>query len=219
MLDIDSLPIEVFGRQGGSAYQGHVGARIYSPLIASIAETGDILGGLLREGHAGSAENADTWIPHLVRRLNECIGAQVRVRIDAGFTGNDTLEALEDRQIEYLGRLRCHRALQALVAPYLRRPRGRLPEALREWCHDLIYQAGCWPAPRRVVLVVQERPDDLLLHSFFLVINLGKYDWLPERVLALYRKRGKAEAHLGEVKSPSRCISAPRIAGAPRFSR
>ncbi|MBS9405534.1 transposase, partial [Halomonas sp. TRM85114] len=52
-LDIDGLPIEVHGHQGGSVYHGHVGARIYSPLIASLAETGDMVGGLLREGNAG----------------------------------------------------------------------------------------------------------------------------------------------------------------------
>jgi|GEM_PF-1664132 hypothetical protein len=34
--------------------------------------------GLLREGNAGPAENADTWIPHLVRRLNESTGAEVK---------------------------------------------------------------------------------------------------------------------------------------------
>ncbi len=52
-----------------------------------------------------------------------------------------------------------------------------------------------------LVVVVQERPDNLLLHSFFLVTNLGKFDWPPEKVLALYRKRGSAETHMGEVKS------------------
>ena len=200
-LDIDGLPIEVHGHQGGSAFHGLYGARIYSPLVASLAETGDMVGGLLREGNAGPAENADTWIPHLVRRLNESTGAQVRVRIDAGFTDNATLEALEDRGIEYLGRLRSHTGLQKLAAPHLKRPPGRPPEQPREWSHDLEYQAGSWSAPRRVVLVVQERPDDLLLHAFFLVTNLGKFDWPPEKVLALYRKRGSAEAHMGEVKS------------------
>ena len=200
-LDIDGLPIEVHGHQGGSAYHGLYGTRIYSPLIASLAETSDMVGGLLREGNAGPAENADTWIPHLVRRLNESTGAQVRVRIDAGFTDNATLEALEECDIEYLGRLRSHSGLQKLAAPHLKRPPGRPPEQPREWCHDLEYQAGSWSAPRRVVLVVQERPDDLLLHAFFLVTNLGKFDWPPEKVLALYRKRGSAEAHMGEVKS------------------
>ncbi|BBO55989.1 hypothetical protein CLAM6_13000 [Cobetia sp. AM6] len=138
-LDIDGLPIEVHGHQGGSAYHGLYGARIYSPLIASLAETGDMVGGLLREGNTGPAENADTWIPHLVKRLNESTGAKVRVRIDAGFTDNDTLEALEDRDIEYLGRLRSHKGLQKLASPHLKRPRGRPPEQPREWCHDLEY--------------------------------------------------------------------------------
>jgi hypothetical protein len=189
-LDIDGVPIDVHGHQGGSAFHGLYSARIYSPLVASLAETGDMVGGLLREGNARPAENADTWIPHLVRRLNESTCAQVRVRIDAGFTDNATLEALEDRDIKYLGRLRSHIGLQKLAAPHLKRPPGRPPEQPREWCHDLEYQAGSWPTPRRVVLVVlvlvvQERPDDLLVHAFFLVTNLGKFDWPSEKILAL----------------------------------
>ncbi len=59
-LDINGLPIEVHGHQGGSAYHGLYGTRTYSPLVASLAETGDMIGGLLREGNAGPAENADT---------------------------------------------------------------------------------------------------------------------------------------------------------------
>ena len=94
---------------------------------------------LLREGNAGPAEDADIWIPHLVQRLNESTAAQVRVRNDAGFTDNATLEALEERDIEYLGRLRSHTGLQKL---YLKRPRGRSPGQPRKWCHDLAYQAG-----------------------------------------------------------------------------
>lgn len=42
-LDVDGLPIEVFGQQQGSRYNKYVGCRHYSPLIASIAETGDMV--------------------------------------------------------------------------------------------------------------------------------------------------------------------------------
>lgn len=184
--------------RAGRPIMAFTGARTYSLLIASLAETSDMVGSLLREGNAGPAESADAWIPHLVRRLNECTGTQVRVRIDAGFAYNATLEALEDRDIEYLGRLRSQTGLQKLVAPHLERPPGRLPEQPREWCYDLEYQAGSWPAPRRVLLVVQERPDELL-HAF-LVTNLSKFDWPPENVLALYPRRGSAEVSIGEVK-------------------
>ena len=60
--------------------------------LTSLAETGDIISGLLREGNAGPAANADTRVPHLVRRLNQSTWAQVGLRIIAGFTGNNMLE-------------------------------------------------------------------------------------------------------------------------------
>lgn len=52
-----------------------------------------------------------------------------------------------------------------------------------------------------MVLAVQEQTDDLLPHAFLLVTNLSRYHYPPESVLAIYRQRGKAEAHMGELKS------------------
>lgn len=202
-LDIDGLPIEVFGHQGGSAYNGYAGTRIYSPLLASIVETRDMVGGLLQEGNAGPAENADTWIPHLVQRLMEGMNRDVNqfcVRLDAGFTDGETLSAL-DADIAYLGRLKSYKTLKKFATPYIRRPPGRPPESPREWCHDLDYQAGSWESPRRVVLVVQENTDASSPNTFFLVTNLSRYHHPLEKVLAIYRTRGKAEAHMGELKS------------------
>lgn len=200
-LDVDGLPIEVFGQQQGSRYNKYVGCRHYSPLIASIAETGDMVGGLLRQGDAGNAEQADTWIPHLIKRIKDSTGVQAKVRFDAGFTSDPTLKALEKENIKYVGRIKSNAVLQRLAEPYLRRPSGRPPNHLREWCHDLRYQAGSWEDERRVILVVLERPGELFLDSFFLVTNLDEHVWTPRKLLALYRKRGKAEAHMGEVKS------------------
>lgn len=200
-LDIDGLPVEVFGRQGSSAFNGHTGSRIYSPLVASVAETGDMVGALLREGKAAPSAGAAQWIPSLVESLHTHASESVRVRFDAGFTGNPTLEALEQHGIEYLGRLRPNAALDRLAEPYLKRPPGRPPHEPRQWCHEFTYQAESWPQPRRVVLVVQERPDDLLLHHFYIVTNLDPLWYSPDDVLRLYRRRGKAEGHMGELKS------------------
>ncbi|MES7588694.1 transposase, partial [Cutibacterium acnes] len=55
--------------------------------------------------------------------------------------------------------------------------------------------------PLRIRHSLASQLRTLVLHAFFLVTNLGKFDWPPEKVLALYRKRGSAEAHMGEVKS------------------
>ena len=52
-LDVDGLPMETFGSQAGTAYNNYVGCTHYSSLAASIAETGDMVGGLLRKGNSG----------------------------------------------------------------------------------------------------------------------------------------------------------------------
>lgn len=161
------LAIEVFGQQQGSHYNKYVSCRRYSPLIASIAETGDMVGGLLRQGVTGNAEQTDTWILHLIRRINDSTGVQAKVRFDAGFTGDPTLKALEKEDIEYVGRIKSNSVLQRLAEPYLRRPPGRPPKHLRDWCLDLRYQVGSLEDERRIILVVLERPDDLFLDSFF----------------------------------------------------
>lgn len=82
-LDIDGLPIEVFGQQTGTAFNNYVGYRHYSPLVASCAETGDMLGALLREGNSGNASQADQWIPHLVKRIRQTTGRPVCVLMPA----------------------------------------------------------------------------------------------------------------------------------------
>ena len=105
-LDVDGLPIEVFGQQQGSCYNKYVGCRHCSLLIASIAESGDMAGGLLRQDDAGNAEQADSWIPHLIKRIKDSTEVQVKVRFDAEFTGDPKLKALEKEGIEYVGRIK-----------------------------------------------------------------------------------------------------------------
>src|SRR5690554_7431772 len=94
-LDVDGLPIETLGNQAGTDRNRYVGCMHYSPLVASNAETGDMVGGLLREGNSGNATKADQWIPKLVERIRQATGTQVRVRFDAGFTVDPTLSALD----------------------------------------------------------------------------------------------------------------------------
>ena len=198
-IDVDSLPIEVHGHQHGSQWNGHYHQRIYHPLIASCAETGDLLDGLLRPGNVHTADGALDFILDIVDRCKATLCHSAIVRIDAGFPSDKTLSGLEKRKVPYVARIRNNKALDRLAEFYLKRPQGRPPAYLREWCHDEEYQGGDWEKPRRVVLVVMERADDLLLDHFCLITSLDKKRYPPERLLALYRKRGKAEAHMGEI--------------------
>ena len=69
------------------------------------------------------------------------------------------------------------------------------------WIRESSYQAGSWSRPRRVVQVVAERPGELIPQCFWLLTSMASGEISGEDLLELYRKRGKAEGHLGELAS------------------
>ena len=195
-LDIDSLPVEVHGHQAGSEHNGHYHARIYHPLIATIAETGDLVDARLRKGAAHTAEGALEFIEPLLDRLELEMCQVASVRMDAGFPEENLLGALERRGTPYAARVKNNAVLNRMAEPYLRRPAGRPPREARTWFHELNYRAGSWSRERRVVLVVQERADELFLHHFWLITSWGTREMPGEELLEHYRQRGTAEGHM-----------------------
>jgi hypothetical protein len=211
-VDLDSLPIEVEGHQPGSAYNGHYHSRIYHPLIASVGETGDLLDAKLREGNAHTAAGAADFLLPLLDEVEQKLCQVAAVRIDAGFPEEELLWALEKRGTPYVARLRNNPVLDRMAAPYLSRPPGRPPAEPRTWCYELDYRAEPWSRRRRVVLVVMERAEEFFLHHFWLVTS-----WTPEEkdahaLLGLYRQRGTAEGHMGELRS----VLDPALSSSPR---
>jgi hypothetical protein len=211
-LDVDSAPIEVHGHQPKAEWNGHYNARIYHPLITSIAETGDMLDARLRAGNVGTADGALDVILDVVDRARKSFCDVAMVRIDAGFPSAALLAGLEARGIDYVSRLKANRVLDRLAEPHMVRPVGRRPATPRTWLRELRYQAESWDKPRRVVLVVKERADDLLLDRFFLVTSIEWTRKLRHEVLAHYRERGKAEGHMGELKD----VLAPALSSTNR---
>ena len=84
-LDVDSAPIKVHGHQPKAEWNGHYVARIYSPLITGVAETGDMLDARLRAGNVGTADGALDVILDVVDRAQKSFCDVAVVRIDAGF--------------------------------------------------------------------------------------------------------------------------------------
>ncbi len=199
MIDVDGLPVQVYGQQPGSEYHGHYRQPMYHALVASCAESGDLIDGTLRRGAAASADGALPFIETVVERCLKRVCESVLVRLDAGFPGGQTLRGLEARGIDYVARIRNNTVLDRMAQPYLRRAPGRPPREGRAWCHELRYQADSWDHARRVVLVVVERPEELFVDHFWLLTNLRRDRYSGARLLGLYRMRGKAEGHMGEL--------------------
>jgi hypothetical protein len=211
-LDVDSLPIEVHGHQPEAAYNGHYHATMYHPLVAVLAETGDLVDVDLRRGNAHTAEGALEFIEPLLDRLEREVCQVAAVRIDAGFPEERLLGGLERRGTPYVARVKNNPVLDRMAEPYLHRPPGRRPAELRTWMHEMTYQAKSWSRARRVVLVVLEQKDDLFLRHFWLITNWTPEQMSAEALLEMYRQRGTAEGHLGELMS----VLDPALSSSPR---
>lgn len=211
-LDIDSIPIEVYGKQPGSEYNGHYHARIYHPLVCSVAETGDMLDAVLREGTAYTADGGIDFLLPLLDRVEQKMCQVASVRMDAGFPEEHLLAALEQRGTPYVARIKNNAVLDRMAAPHLRRPVGRPTNEPRTWFYEMDYQAQPWSRKRRVVLVVLERPGQLLLDYFWLLTSWTCEQFSGEDLLELYRQRGTAEGHQGELKS----VLEPALSSSPR---
>lgn len=199
-LDLDSLPVEVHGAQEGSQYNGHYRERCYHPLVAVVAETGDLLDVQLREGNVHTAKGALGFLLPLLDRMEREYCQVASVRMDAGFPEEKLLTALEQRQVGYVARVRSNARLCKLAAPYLAAWKPGLDlDEVRVEVGELSYQAGTWSRARRVVLVIQQEPGELFPHSFFLITNWSTDQQPALALLDLYRQRGTAEARLGEL--------------------
>ena len=109
MIDVDGLPVEVHRQQAGSEYNGYYRQRMFHALIASCAESGDVLDGALRPGAVVSADGALPLIEAVVERARQWVCESVLVRIDAGFADGATLRGLESQGIDYVARHRQQR--------------------------------------------------------------------------------------------------------------
>lgn len=198
-LDVDSFPLEVYGQQEGVEYNGYYRQNMFHPLIANVAETGDLIDLQLRPGATHTAAGSLDFILPLLDRMEQDYCQVSSVRIDAGFPEDNLLSALEDRDTAYVCRVKKNNVLETLAEPYLSRPPGRPPLEPRTWLHELRYQAKDWSAERRLVLVVQEVPEELFPRHFFLLTNWNEKTMPAEDLLWFYRQRGTAESYIGDI--------------------
>lgn len=200
-VDLDSLPVEVHGHQEGSAYNGYYGCTCYHPLVASVGETGDLLDLRLRPGHAHTAAGSLGFLLPLLDRVEKAICQVASVRMDAGFPEEGLLSALEKRGVGYVARMPSNPRLENLAASFLEEQAAHPPpsERARLAFQDLSYKADKWSKARRVVAVYHHEPGSLLGNSFYLVTSWDGEQMPAEALLSLYRKRGKAEGHYGEL--------------------
>lgn len=202
-IDIDSFPIETYGHQDGSVYNGYYKYTCHHPIAAMLAETGDVLDIELRPGNVYSAEGLTDFLFPLIDDVEGKIGLVASVRGDAAMPNEDDMSELERRGVGYVFRLKSNAVLNRMAEPFLDNFWDCVPEGKSECAIELSYQAGSWSKARRVVLVIVEKEEyDLIepFNYFFLVTNWTEEHISGADLLDYYRQRGTMERWIGEFK-------------------
>jgi hypothetical protein len=95
IIDVDSTICEVYGNHKHGAAYGYSGVLGYHPLLATRADTGEILHARLRKGSANSARGIVRFIDELLARVARAGGGDaIIVRADSGFYQHKLLNRL-----------------------------------------------------------------------------------------------------------------------------
>lgn len=115
-IDLDSTIVEVTGHAKQGASFGYTKRRGYHPILATRAETGEVLHARLRKGSAQSQRGAERFVRELVRRVRR-LGATgpLLIRADSGFWSNKTIEALEQHGVRYSIGVTQHRSVRQAI--------------------------------------------------------------------------------------------------------
>ena len=108
VIDVDSTICEVVGKHKQGAGYGYTRALGYHPLLATRADTGEIVHARMRKGSANTQRGARRFIDELVARARRAgaTGA-LTIRFDSGFWSNDTIVALNRLDVRYTMAVRC----------------------------------------------------------------------------------------------------------------
>jgi hypothetical protein len=195
ILDLDSSESPVHGQQEGAMYNGHYGSVCYHPLFC-FNQYGDCECAVLRQGNVSSAEGWRELLEPIVARYAQS-GLRRQFRGDAGFARPEIYEYLEAHAFLYAIRVPANAVLERLIAPHLERPEALEPGVSAVSYHDLLYQAGTWERPRRVVSKIEWLAGELFPRVGFIVTN--RTDPAPG-VVRFYNGRGTCEQWIKEGK-------------------
>jgi Transposase DDE domain group 1 len=102
VIDVDSTICEVHGKHKHGASYGYTHVLGYHPILATRADTGEVLHARMRKGQANTSRGARRFIAELVARVRRA-GAlgELVLRVDSGFWSYDTIATLARLGVHY----------------------------------------------------------------------------------------------------------------------
>ena len=196
ILDLDSSVSETYGKQEGTAYNGHFECTCYHPLFL-FNQFGDLEYAMLRRGNNASAKFWRQVLLPVIERYRH-LSIPKFFRGDAAFAIPALYRVLEKEGYHYVIRLKANAVLEREIEQLLTRPVGRPSHKPKVFYHSFQYQAKSWQRARRVVAKIEWHQGELFPRVGFIVTNLNQQS---KNVVKFYNGRGTAEQWIKEGKN------------------
>jgi hypothetical protein len=116
-IDLDSTICQVHGHHKGGAAFGYTRVLGYHPLLATRADTGEVLHARQRTGRAASGRGAERFVNELAGRIRRAgTSGPLTLRADSGFWSAKVLAACRRHQIRFLVTVRQTKTVAAAIA-------------------------------------------------------------------------------------------------------
>jgi Transposase DDE domain group 1 len=116
VIDIDSFVGEVYGYQKDGAAYGYTHVLGYHPIIATRADTGEVLHIRCRTGSANTQRGLKRFVEELLARVRRAgYRGRIVIRADSGFENQTVMRLLDRRGIEFSIAVKQHKAIRGLI--------------------------------------------------------------------------------------------------------
>ena len=116
VIDLDSFVGEVHGRTKQGASYGYTRQYGYHPILATRADTGEVLHIRNRDGRANTLRGARRFVDELLARVDRAgHRGTIVIRADSGFENHKLMAALDRRGVEFSIGVRQHQHIRALI--------------------------------------------------------------------------------------------------------
>jgi hypothetical protein len=165
-MDLDSTVCQVHGYHKQGAAYGYTHTLGYHPLLATRADTGEVLHARQRTGRANTARGAAHFVDELAARVRRAgASGELTMRADSGFWSAKTIHACRRHGIHYSITVRQTTPIRATIAAIAEDawtqivyPDGGLAQVCagsppsgwapaESWWWPRPFAAPCWPCP------------------------------------------------------------------------
>jgi hypothetical protein len=208
-IDLDSTIVEVSGEAKQGASFGYTKRRGYHPILATRADTGEVLHARLRKGSAQSQRGAERFVRELVQRVRR-LGARgpLLVRADSGFWSYKTIAALEQHGVRYSIGVTQHESVRRVIAAIPEQAWQPLPDypptGIAEIAESTLSDRRLIVRRTRLVGAQAELFPDWRYHAF--ITDRGEPLALVE---AEHRRHAQIELAIRDLKEGSGLNHAP----------